>query len=54
MEKTVLFCVLKYIHMTSADRFDEWYEDENTSSPDLDEDANELDIDNTYNDIDYN
>jgi hypothetical protein len=41
--------------MTSTpDAFDDWYEDEHSSCPDLDEDANELDIDTTYNDTNYN
>ena len=52
-QKTGAFCVVKYWHMTNENRYTEWYEDEHTSSPDLDEDANELDIDDTYNDRDY-
>ena len=39
--------------MTSThDQFDDWFESEHSSCPDLDEDANELDIDSTYNDVD--
>lgn len=37
---------------TTNDPYDDWFESEHSSSPDLDEDANELDIDNTYNDKD--
>ena len=38
------------IEASTKDPYDDWYDTENDSSPDLDEDANELDIDTTYND----
>ena len=42
------------IYMTSTyDPCGDWCESEHSSCPDLDEDANELDIDTTYNDVDY-
>jgi hypothetical protein len=41
------------IEESTYDPYEDWYNDEHASSPDLDEDANELDIDSTYNDKDY-
>lgn len=34
----------------TTDQWDEWYSDTHGGTDDLDEDANELDIDTTYND----